>query len=83
MDKVMDDLPGSQMAYLDGHDIVENGVDGAVDKYHRFAEHEEPELHVAVYGKRVIYDQHPVWEPQGGEYGHDHSQHFHDLKEHK
>ena len=42
-------------AKLDRHSVVEYGVDGAVHVDHDAAEHEEPQVFVALRGKRVIH----------------------------
>lgn len=65
---------------LDGHGVVENGVDGAVDVDHDPTEEEEPGVPVLNAGEGVVYHHHPVRHPENGENAKDDNQHPHHLQ---
>lgn len=65
---------------LDGHGVVENGVDGAVDVDHDSTEEQEPGVPVLNAGEGVVYHHHPVRHPENGENAKDDNQHPHHLQ---
>ena len=68
-------------AELDGHDVVEDGVDGAVDVDEGAGEHEEPQVEELVRGEGVVDDHDSVGHPQGPEHQHHHHQHADHLRQ--
>ena len=67
-------------AELDGHGVVEDGVDCTVHVDHDATEEQEPQVGVALGGERVVDDEDTVGHPQGSEEDHHHGQHLDDLQ---
>lgn len=64
-----------------GHEVVDDGVDGAVGVDADPAEEDKPAVQVGVLHEGVHQNQGPVGHPEQGKEGHHHSQHLGDLEE--
>lgn len=72
---------GEQMALkcsteLDGHDVVEDGVDGTVCVDHEATEEKEPQVLETLTGERIVDDIGSVGQPENGKDADNHSQHL-------
>lgn len=66
---------------LDGHGVVEHGVDGRVDEDQGLAQHQVPQFEVGLACERIVHEQNAVRKPQRGEQNDDDNQHLDDLWE--
>lgn len=66
---------------FDGHGVVQDGVDGAVNVYHDATEQEKPGI--AVFsGREGVVDNHdPVWHPENGEHSKNNYKHSDHLQQ--
>lgn len=69
------ELPEGSPEFL-GHEVVDDGVDGAVQVDARPAEEQEPDVQVRWVHEGVYHHQCAVRHPQEGEEHHHHCQHF-------
>lgn len=70
-------------AKLLGHEVVDDGVDGAVGVDAHAAEEQEPGVVVRRVEEGVHHHQGPVRHPEQGEEDHHHRQHLRDLMQRK
>lgn len=53
---------------FDGHGVVQDGIDGAVNVYHDATEQEKPGIAVFSGCEGVVDNHDPVWHPENGEH---------------
>lgn len=61
---------------LDRHDVVEDGVYGAVRVDHEATEEQEPEVLEALTGERIVDDIGSVWQPENSKDADNDTQHL-------
>jgi len=65
---------------FDGHGVVEDGVDSAIDVDHGPAEHEKPQVVVLVCRYGIVHDHGSIGHPRHRKHKYDHGQHSNHLK---
>ena len=73
-------LATERAAELGGHNVVEDGIDGAVGVDHQSTEKNKPEIVVAMRSERVVHDVGAVGQPQHGEHAYNNGQHLRHLQ---
>jgi len=65
---------------LGRHDVVEDGIDGAVGVDHHATEEHQPAVFISISDERIVNNVRSVGQPQYGEDADDHREHLGDLE---
>lgn len=66
---------------FDGHGVVQDGVNGAVNIDHDATKQEKPGIVVFNGCEGVVDNHHPVWHPENGEHSKNNYQHSDHLQQ--